>query len=458
MATKRFVLVPASVLVALPLMVSCNTRYHLAGKGSGGGAAGSGGATGSGGGAGASDGGMSDASIAGPVPFRISPRDALTRVARVLWETVPDQALVAIADSGTLVTDEDVRRVALTMLSDPRARVGVSHFYRWWLDLDAVINTTRKDPALFPEYTSALAAAMAAETEAFAMDVTFDGDGKFPTLMRGSYSFVNESLAKLYGVPGVTGADLRKVDLDPTQRAGILTQPSFLTQTSSSTSWTSPTRRGYFVADKILCRRPPPPPPEGETEISVDPPVPQTNRQRLMRAVSNPECAGCHALMDPLGFAFESFDSIGRVRVADNGLVIDASGTFQIDSGEATWKNVVELAQILAKSRQAEECLGMKWLTYVLGRDLTDADTTSVTAIGDLFVSGGLDLRTAIAATVSSASFLDPTTGGPPCVGGLSQNCNDDVRVSSLHGMCTPAGKCVCNDTSTLNPATGRCR
>jgi hypothetical protein len=401
---------------------------------------------------------MSDASTAGPVPLRISARDALTRVARVLWETVPDQALVAIADSGTVVTNEDVRRVALSMLADARARVGVSHFYRWWLYLDAVVDTLPKDPALYPEYSTTLAAAMAAETEAFAMDVTFDGDGRFPTLMRGSYSFVNEALAKLYGVPGVTGSDLRKVDLDPTQRAGILTQPSFLTRTSTAGTWTSPTHRGYFVSDRILCRTPPPPPPSSITEIVPDPPGPETNRQRLTRVVADPQCGGCHALMDPLGYAFEGFDNIGRVRLTDSGLAIDASGSMGIDNGEVTWKNAVDLAQILSKSPQAQECLGRQWLTYALGRDLTDANTTSATAIGDFFVASGLDLRAAVAAAVSSDSFLDPTTGGPPCAGGLPQNCNDDPRISSLHGMCTPAGKCVCTDTSALNPATGRCR
>ena len=403
---------------------------------------------------------MSDASTAGPVPLRISARDALTRVARVLWETVPDQSLVALADSGAVATDEDVRRAALTMLADPRARVGVAHFYRWWLDLDAV-EAASKDPAIYPEYSATLGRTMAAETEAFALDVTFDGDARFPTLMRASYSLINDPLAKVYGVPNVTGSDLRKVDLDPTQRAGILTQPSFLTQTSASTTWTSPTRRGMFVLDKILCRTTPPPPPSATTQLPPDPTGPMTNRQRLLHSVAEAGCASCHSFMDPIGFAFETFDSIGRLRLMDSGLAIDASGSGEIDSVEVTWKNAVDLAQILAKSREAQQCMGRKWLIYALGRDLTGdvagLDATSVTAIGDLFVASGLDLRTAIAAAVSSASFLDPTTGGPPCGGGLPQSCNDDLRISSLHGMCTPAGKCVCTGTYSINPATGRC-
>jgi len=477
MAFTRF----AFVLVALPLTVSCNTRYHLAGEldagsmsGSGGvgptdavgtggvasnagGAAGNvSGAAGTGGGAATGGaGGGAGAATAAPVPLQVSPREALTRVARVLWESPPDQALVAMADSGTLTTDEDIRRVALSMLADPRSRVGVGHFYRWWLNLDAVAATT-KDPALFPEYSAALGTAMAAETEAFALDVTFDGDGRYPALMRASYSFVDEALAGLYGIRGVTGSDLRKVDLDPTYRAGILTQPAFLTQTSSGNAWTSPTRRGLFVLLRILCEAGPVPPPSAITPTLVDVTGPETNRQRLTRTTSEVVCSTCHGLMDPYGFAFEGFDSIGRVRLTDSGLPIDTSGSATLDSGEANWKNAVELAQILAKSPKAHACLGQQWLHYVLGRDLAIEDGTSVSTIGDRFVASGLDLRTAIAATVSSASFLGPT-GGTPC-SGAPQSCNDDVRISSLHGMCTAAGKCVCGESYALNPITGRCR
>ncbi len=259
-----------------------------------------------------------------PVPLQISPREAVTRVARVLWESPPDQALVDMADSGTITTDSDVRRVALRMLSDPRSRVGVGHFYRWWLNLDALATTT-KDPALFPQYSAALGTTMAAETEAFALNVTFDGDGDFRTLMRGSYSFVNDALASLYGIPGVTGSDLRKVDLDPTQRAGILTQPAFLAQTSSANTWTSPTHRGAFVSDRILCRDVPPPP-VGINQILPEPSPPETNRQRLARSVSNAACAILPCVDGSLGPGLRKFDSIGRVRVTDSGLPIDASG------------------------------------------------------------------------------------------------------------------------------------
>jgi uncharacterized protein DUF1592/uncharacterized protein DUF1588/uncharacterized protein DUF1585 len=471
MATTRLAL----VLVA-PLLVSCGTRYHLAGevdggslggsfpsdgagtggdpRGAGGrGAAGVGGpdATGGGGAGGTPAGG----SVVGPVPLPISPREAVTRVARVLWESPPDEALVALADSGTLTTNEDVRRTALSMLADSRSRAAVGHFYRWWLNLDALAMTA-KDPNLYPEYSAALGAAMAAETEAFALNVTFDGDGRFPTLMRGSYSFINGPLADLYGIPDVTGSDLRKVDLDPTQRAGVLTQGAFLSQTSGSFTWTSPTRRGLFVARQILCKDIPAPPPDVVTEVPPAQTDPTTNRQKLERSMTSPSCMTCHSEMDPFGFAYEGFDSIGRVRLTDSGLPIDTSGYAIVDSGAHSWKNAIDLAQILASSQEAHVCMGRQWLRYVLGRLLTAADESSVVDIARLFEAGGLDLRTAIAAAVSSASFL-ATTGGPPCTAGLPQTCNEDPLISSIRGSCTPAGKCVCTVPSAFNPATGRC-
>ncbi len=125
--------------------------------------------------------------------------------------------------------------------------------------------------------------------------------------------------------------------------------------------------------------------------------------------------------------------------------------------GDHAWNNAIELSQVLANAPDAQQCLGRQWLRYVLGHDLTEgADETSVTKIGILFAASSLDLHTVIAAAASSASFLAPA-GGPPCGVGVYQSCNDDIRISSIHGTCTTAGKCVCTGTYTLNPMTGRC-
>jgi hypothetical protein len=372
-------------------------------------------------------------------------------VARVLWEAPPDQALLAMADSGAVHTDADVRAIATTMLGDSRSRVGVGHFYRWWLGLDALQSVT-KDASLFPEYSSAVGAMMAKETESFGVYATLDGDGRFPTLMQGSYSFINETLAPFYGVTGVTGADLRKVDLDPTQRAGIFTQLAILTLNSGRDGWTAPSTRGTSVVNDVLClgipREPPSPP------LHPDPRY--TNRELITQSAGASGCASCHRYVDPVGFAYEGFDSVGRTRLADAGKPIDNSGDVVLTSGEVGFNGPVELAHILAGAPQAHRCMGSKWLEYMLGRTLNTEDMASVDAIAGRFDHSDLDLRTAIAAAASSASFLGPG-GGTPCTPGADQSCNSDPKISSLHGTCAPDGKCVCQAPYTLDGSTGRC-
>jgi len=468
------------LLVLAPSLVSCDTRYHLAGEFDGGeggdaGLTGTGGVPAGGGhggtvptpGTGGSattggtavpSGGSSTGGNAGlggaPAPFAlpISAREAVTRVARVLWESPPDAALVALADSGTVTTDRDVRAIARSMLADPRARVGVGHFYRWWLELDRS-QFVVKDPALFPEYSSAVGPLIGTETETFGTYVTLDADGRFATLMQASYSFLNQTLAPFYGIAGVTGPELRKVDLDPTRRAGIFTQLFMPTVSATQTDWTSPTRRGAFVGAKMLCQVIVAPPANIMTTIPPGP-DPETNRQRITRETFQTPCSVCHKAMDPIGFAYENYDSIGRFRLMDHGFSIDATGSLTVASGSYDFNGAVELAQLLAKLPEAHDCMGTQWLGYMLGRNLADADGPSLNAVHARFEESGLDLRELIAAAASSASFLAPK-GGTPCVPG--DICNDDLRLSSIHGTCNAAGKCVCAQGFSVNPQTGRC-
>jgi hypothetical protein len=182
-----------------------------------------------------------------------------------------------------------------------------------------------------------------------------------------------------------------------------------------------------------------------------------TNRQRLEKDTGTCGSA-CHQRFDPLGFAFEKYDSIGRVRLTDSGFPIDASGRMPVVYGqELPFDDAIALTGILAESPTAHRCMGSKWLEYMLGRTLTPEDGPSVTGIHELFEANNLSLPTAIAAAASSPAFLQPG-GGPPCTPGLEQTCNDSPTVSSLFGTCSPAGKCVCRDGASLNPVTGRCQ
>lgn len=464
-----------ALLLSAFTLLACNTRYHLVGDlddagipemGSGGSSGGQGASGGTGPSVDAGSGGFPGAGGApgtggssgppAPVTLPISAREALNRVARVLWEAPPDAELVAMADTGLITTDADLRRVAVGMITDARSRLGIGHFYRWWLDLDRMASIA-KDPAVAPEYSPALGLAMASETETFGSYVTVVGDGRFSTLMRAAYSFINADLAALYGIGGVTGAELRKVDLDPTYRSGLLTQLAFLTQTASENLWTSPTHRGIFVTKKFLCWTPPAPPANVSLSIPPEPgAVILTGRQRISDATSQTACAACHAFFDPMGFAFERFDTLGRVRLTDRGAPIDTSGTLRSGFDIGDFADAIELIASLEAAPEVHRCMGTQWLTYALGRTLVDADQPSVTAVQQLFEGSGLDLRTGLAAALSSSSFLAPS-GGLPCVFGTDQSCNDDPRVSSFHGTCSAAGKCVCGNAYQLNPATGRC-
>lgn len=472
MRTVALVILAAAVASS----AACDRRFHLVGQrgaladagdddnpGKDGGTGGSGGRApfvpNTGGAAGDGGPGDADAGVgtASP-PLVISASEALTRVTRVLWESSPDAALVALADSGAVQTNEDVRKIALDILADPRARVGVASFFRWWLRLDRMAFVT-KSASLFPQFSTNVGAMMVAETEAFGVDVTLNGDGSFRTLMRAPYSFLNESLAGLYGVTGVTGSELRKVNLDPTHRAGILTQLSLMTINSSSTDWTSPTRRGVLIADRVLCADIAPPPPEVPDPGPVDePPGALTNRQRLEKELTTSGCAACHQGFDPLGLAYETFDSVGRLRLMDSGLPIDTSGRLPPTYGDApAFDDAIGLAGILAELPMAHRCMGSSWLEYMLGRTLREEEGPLVAGIYDRFQASNLSLPALIAAALSSPAFLQPS-GGPPCTPGLSQTCNDSPSVSSLFGTCSPAGKCVCRDGASLNPTTGRCQ
>lgn len=398
------------------------------------------------------DGGLDGWTVQPATLLPISPREALTRVARVLWEAAPDQSLLEMADSGTVTTDADVRAIAIMMLGDPRSRVGVGHFYRWWLGLDALQSVT-KDADLFPEYSSAVGTMMAQETETFGVYVTLDGDGQFSTLMRASYSFINETLAPFYGATGVTGADLRKVDLNPSQRAGILTQLANLTLNSGYDGWTAPSTRGTVVENSVLCLGIPR---EPAGTLPLHPDSRYTNRELIGQAASQPACAACHVYIDPVGFAYEGFDSIGRARLTDAGKTIDDSGDVRLASGEVGFNGPVDLARILSEAPEAHRCVSSKWLEYMLGRTLNSDDMASVIAIDGRFEGSNLELRTAVAAAASSASFLG-LGGGPPCTPGADQSCNSNPALSSLHGACGPDGKCVCAAPFTLDGSTGKC-
>ena len=250
---------------------------------------------------------------------------------------------------------------------------------------------------------------MAKETETFGVNVTLSMNGSFQTLLTGAFSYLNADLADVYGVSGVTGDDLQLVQLAPTVRAGLLTQPGLQALSSVSTR-NSPPTRGTYIRERFLCVQIPPPPP-GVPELAPDPPTGQTLRKALEAHVRDATCAACHQLLDPPGLAFEGFDAIGRARATDNGAPVDVSNLDIVElgpGGDMIVNGPIELADLISSNASAEDCMTRQWLSFVLGRALQDADTPWVTQIDNTFSAAGFNLKELIAAVLLSGPFLSP--------------------------------------------------
>ncbi|HXI56742.1 MAG TPA: DUF1592 domain-containing protein [Polyangia bacterium] len=436
-------------------------------SGSGSGGRGGGGGGGGGGASGGSTGNVDAAPVSHDLA--ITRQQVAIRLARVLWNGAPDAALLTLIDSRAVTTREDVGKLALEMLGDQRARAGVGAFYRWWLRLDDVATMRRspdpftpepedlpKDPKVFPLWTAAVSADAAKETETFGVNVTLDMKGSFRTLMTAPFSYLNARLAGLYGATGVTGDDLRKVALDPMHRAGLLTQPALQALTShaapdlSHVNLTIPPRRGKYIRDRFYCE-----PVLVNTQIGV-PPLPampsQSIRQRfqILTEVPGQYCVNCHVLqqINTLGFAFEEFDAIGRLRTNDDvGAPVDVSGRLKDDSGaEVAFDGPVQLAGRLAEMSSVQRCLGKQWLTFAMGRPLASDEYAGLNDINRAFVASDLDLRTLIAAVVSSEAFLSPPAStsdagtvdaAGPVDGPRPEGCAQAAAIFSKHGCTT---------------------
>jgi uncharacterized protein DUF1592/uncharacterized protein DUF1588/uncharacterized protein DUF1587/uncharacterized protein DUF1595/uncharacterized protein DUF1585/cytochrome c len=320
-----------------------------------------------------------DRTAAGPKPaahYPISEHELASRLSYFLWSSMPDAELRRAADMGTLrnpaVLSAQIRR----MLRDPKANALAENFGGQWLQFRALESVTR-DRDRYPDFEDYLRFSMRKETELFVEDVIHQ-DRKILDFIDGNYSFLNERLARHYGVADVSGPEFRRVDLSDTPRAGVLTQASVLTVSSYATR-TSPVLRGRWVLDNLLDAPPPEPPPDvpnlNESEIGTA----ASMREQLELHRKDATCASCHRRMDPLGFGLENFDAIGAWRTMDGKFPIDATGT--LPDGRK-FNGPQELRSILRADHQAfEHCLTAKLLTYALGRGLERYDKRTVSGI-----------------------------------------------------------------------------
>jgi hypothetical protein len=312
--------------------------------------------------------------------YRISDVELASRLSFFLWSSIPDDDLLDLAVKGRLkdpaVLEQQVRR----MLADPRSQTLATNFAAQWLYLRD-IDAKNPSPRVFPGFDMSLIPDFHRETELF-LESIFKEDRSVLDLLGADYTFLNERLAKHYGIPDVFGADFRRVRYpDGSARRGILGHGSILTLTSYANR-TSPVLRGKYVLANLLGAPPAPPPPNipGLVTDSKESGRPLSMREAMAQHRTNPVCAGCHARMDPIGFALDNFDAVGRYRtIGESGAPIDPSGTFPDGT---TFEGMDGLRKVLL-SRPDEFVLTMtgQLMTYSLGRSLEHYDAPILRAI-----------------------------------------------------------------------------
>lgn len=324
------------------------------------------------------------------------------RLSFFLWGSVPDDALLDAADAGLLSDPVRLRAEAERLLASEHAADAVQSFHMQWLGLDRRAALV-KQPEVYPTFDEALRVAMWEETERFVAHVVLEGDGRLATLMTSSDSFVDAPLAELYGVTLPDDHDpASPIALDPAQRAGLLTQASFMTAHAHNDS-SGPVQRGVIVRANLLCQ-PLPPPPNDVPELDpVDPDA--TTRERFEQHSSDPACAGCHSLIDGIGLAMENYDGIGRHRTEENGLPVDASGELVGTDVDGEFEGAVELAHKLADSALVGDCVAVQWFRFAFGRGESEPDACTLEALRTQFAASDGDVRELMLAIVASDAF-----------------------------------------------------
>jgi hypothetical protein len=294
---------------------------------------------------------------------RYSNWELASRLSYFLWNTLPDSDLMEAAANGELL-DEGLLEVQVDrMLADPRARQGVRNFFADWLGLFG-LDDLKKDPNIFKHYAPELGSMAREETLRVAEDIVFERQADMREFLTTRRTFVTGRLAAIYNVPATTSEGFGQVDLPPEgDRVGFLGQVSFLAAHAHPVS-TSPTQRGVFVREKLLCQTVPSPPADVNTAIPEVSDEAQSFKQRLMVHMEDPSCAPCHAFIDPIGFGLENFDGVGRYRILDNGIPIDPTGNLD----EQDFDGPVSLAKALSEHPDYARCIVTKVFSYAMGR------------------------------------------------------------------------------------------
>jgi len=343
--------------------------------------------------------------------YRISDIDLASRLSFFLWGTTPDDELQNLATAGKLSATGALEKQAKRMLADPRSDALGERFAAQWLrlqDLDKV----HPDPNFYPNFDDNVAHAMVKETEMFFNSLVRE-DRNVLDLYRADYTFVNERLARHYGIPGVSGDNFRRVQYPDATRRGILGQGSVLVQTSLANR-TSPVLRGKWVMEVLMNTPPPPPPPDipllDETGESKDGRM-LTTRERMEIHRKNPTCASCHKFMDPIGLALDNFDVTGQWRVRENGQPLDTRGDFFDGTPVSSPSDL--LAALLKRPTPLVRTFTENLLAYGLGRRVEYYDMPTVRAIVKNAEANNLRMSSFILGVIKSDAFQMKKAEGP---------------------------------------------
>jgi hypothetical protein len=354
------------------------------------------------------------------------PYAAASRLSYALWDSMPDDELLAAAGRGDLDTPQGIEKSTRRMLDNPKAHQALDEFASQWLRFDRVLTATKERRA-FPQFTPDTAIAMTQEARRFVADLVWNGRD-FTQLYTAAYGFPNGDLARIYGVEPPANDFDRVAFPANSDRAGILGQALFLALTAKPDE-TSPTARGLFVREQFLCQHVADPPPGVNTNL---PPVtaatPMTNRDRMAMHATNKSCAGCHTLIDPIGNGFEKFDAIGQYReklkltfgqsfgeakakapVSTVELDLDTKGQVAGIPNSA-FSTPKELGAVLAASPQCQECIVKQYFRYVAGRSETPADRPVIRAVFEDFRKSGFQFQEMIISMMRAREF--PGGGG----------------------------------------------
>lgn len=334
---------------------------------------------------------------------RLTGGEMATRLSFFMLGRTPDLATLTAGENGELETETQIRAAAEAMLASDEARVAVFSFFDELHRLRYVADiASLKNPEAFPLMTPALADAMRQESLLLLHDVVWQNDGDWRDLFTAGYTYVNDDLAEVYGMPAPgVGGNFIKVDWPADQhRAGILSQGAFLT-VHSHNIMNSPSKRGKYVQQGLLCN-PIPPPPPGVVAVLPEPQEGQTLREALIQHKEDPSCASCHTPMDEVGFAFEHFDAIGQFRTLDNGSPVVAAGEIE---GVGAWADAAELGEILKADPRTPACLINNLLRGELGQVETPGIAPELDNLLGAFEENGYSMKSLMVEMAASPIF-----------------------------------------------------